>query len=175
MLEPHLPATFNVKIPSTYDHNLTEILPSSSARTRTTRNQCPYLPDRTSFVSRDREVALREWVCARIQASSMVNSRGGTFTPSPAQTIVTGVSHSPHGAFSAGASPSTNSPTGPGSNVAGVVIVQLYVLLSTIKEDKDRTKWEQQAEQIRKVWICCAILMEMKNATDLLTFFAADR
>lgn len=157
MLEPHLPATFSVEIPSTYDHNLTEIPPSSSARTRTTRDQCPYLPDRTSFVSRDREVALREWVCARIQASSMVNSRGGTFTPSPAQqTIVTGISHSPHGshhgAFSAGASPSTNSPTGSGSNVAGVVIVQLYVLLSTIKEDKDRTKWEQQAEQIRKVW-----------------------
>lgn len=157
MLEPHLLATFNVEIPSTYDHNLTEIPPSSSARTRTTRNQCPYLLDRTSFVSRDREVALREWVCARIQASSMVNSRGGTFTPSPAQQIiVTGISHSPHGshhgAFSAGASPSTNSPTGSGSNVAGVVIVQLYVLLSTIKEDKDRTKWEQQAEQIRKVW-----------------------
>jgi CCR4-NOT transcription complex subunit 1 len=82
----------------------------------------------------------------------MVHLRGGL----PAQqTIVTGVSHSPHnshhGSFGVGASPSTNSPTGSGSNVAGVVIVQLYVLLSTIKEDKDRTKWEQQAEQIRKV------------------------
>ncbi|KAF4633895.1 hypothetical protein G7Y89_g4215 [Cudoniella acicularis] len=85
----------------------------------------------------------------------MVNSRGGTFTPSPAQqTIVTGVSHSPHGShhstFSAGASPSTNSPTGSNS-LTKIVVAQVYLLLSTIKEDKDRTKWEQQAEQLRKL------------------------
>ncbi|KAI9644701.1 CCR4-NOT core subunit cdc39 [Ciborinia camelliae] len=84
----------------------------------------------------------------------MVNSRGGTFTPSPAQTIVTGVSHSPHGShhstFSAGASPSTNSPIGT-SGVNKIVVAQVYLLLGTIKEDKDRTKWEQQAEQLRKL------------------------
>ncbi|RDL41824.1 uncharacterized protein BP5553_01803 [Venustampulla echinocandica] len=85
----------------------------------------------------------------------MVNSRGGTFTPSPAQqTIVTGVSHSPHGshhsAFSAGASPSTNSPTGSNS-LTKIVVAQVYLLLSTIKEDKDRTKWELQADQLRKL------------------------
>lgn len=84
----------------------------------------------------------------------MVNSRGGTFTPSPAQTIVTGVSHSPHGShhstFSAVASPSTNSPVGA-SGVNKIVVAQVYLLLGTIKEDKDRTKWEQQAEQLRKV------------------------
>ncbi|ESZ94017.1 hypothetical protein SBOR_5595 [Sclerotinia borealis F-4128] len=84
----------------------------------------------------------------------MVNSRGGTFTPSPAQTIVTGVSHSPHGShhstFSAGASPSTNSPIGA-SGVNKIVVAQVYLLLGTIKEDKDRTKWEQQAEQLRKL------------------------
>lgn len=89
----------------------------------------------------------------------MVNSRGGTFTPSPAQTIVTGVSHSPHGShhstFSAGASPSTNSPIG-GSGVNKIVVAQVYLLLGTIKEDKDRTKWEQQAEQLRKVCNLCA-------------------
>ncbi|KAL5315548.1 hypothetical protein ACEPPN_016416 [Leptodophora sp. 'Broadleaf-Isolate-01'] len=84
----------------------------------------------------------------------MVNSRGGTFTPSQ-QTIVTGVSHSPHGShhstFSAGASPSTNSPTGSNS-LTKIVVAQVYLLLSTIKEDnKDRTKWEQQAEQLRKL------------------------
>jgi CCR4-NOT transcription complex subunit 1 len=83
----------------------------------------------------------------------MVNSRGGTFTPSQ-QTIVTGISHSPHGshqsAFIAGASPSTNSPTGS-NQVSKIVVAQVYLLLSTIKEDKDRTKWEQQAEQLRKV------------------------
>jgi CCR4-NOT transcription complex subunit 1 len=85
----------------------------------------------------------------------MVNSRGGTYTPSPAQqTIVTGISHSPHGShhstFSAGASPSTNSPTGANS-LTKIVVAQVYLLLSTIKEDKDRTKWEQQAEQLRKL------------------------
>ncbi|EHL03154.1 putative General negative regulator of transcription subunit 1 [Glarea lozoyensis 74030] len=85
----------------------------------------------------------------------MVNSRGGTFTPSPAQqTIVTGVSHSPHGshhgAFSAGASPSTSSPTGSNS-LTKIVVAQVYLLLSTIKEDKDRTKWEEKAEQLRKL------------------------
>ncbi|KAL2062974.1 hypothetical protein VTL71DRAFT_6046 [Oculimacula yallundae] len=84
----------------------------------------------------------------------MVNSRGGTFTPSQ-QTIVTGVSHSPHGShhstFSAGASPSTNSPTGSNS-LTKIVVAQVYLLLSTIKEDnKDRSKWEQQAEQLRKL------------------------
>ena len=32
-----------------------------------------------------------------------------------------------------------------------IVIAQVFLLLSTIKEDKDRTKWDSQAEQIRKV------------------------
>jgi hypothetical protein len=130
-------------------------LPIPPLRPPHTFHQCPYLPGRTSFVFRDREIALREWVCARTPASSMVNPRGGAFTPSPAQqTIVTGVSHSPHGShhstFSAGASPNTNSPTGSNS-LAKIVVAQVYLLLSTIKEDKDRTKWEQQAEQLRKV------------------------
>ncbi|CAL3970892.1 unnamed protein product [Diplocarpon coronariae] len=84
----------------------------------------------------------------------MVNPRGGTFTPLQ-QTIVTGFGHSPHGslnsAFSAAASPSTNSPTGSNS-LTKIVVAQVYLLLSTIKEDtKDRTKWEQQAEQLRKL------------------------
>jgi CCR4-NOT transcription complex subunit 1 len=85
----------------------------------------------------------------------MVNPRGGTFTPSSAQqTIVTGISHSPqgshHSAFSAGASPSTNSPTGS-SSLAKIAVAQVYLLLGTIKEDKDHRKWDSQAEQLRKV------------------------
>ncbi|KIN02112.1 hypothetical protein OIDMADRAFT_121717 [Oidiodendron maius Zn] len=85
----------------------------------------------------------------------MVNSRGGTYTPSPAQqTIVTGVGHSVHSShhstLSAGASPSTSSPTGSNS-LTRIVVAQVYLLLSTIKEDKDRIKWEQQAEQLRKL------------------------
>ena len=98
----------------------------------------------------------------------MVHHKGGTFSPSPAeqiQTNVTGVSHSPHGShystFSAGASPSTNSPTGSNS-LSKIVVAQVYLLLSTIKEDKDRTKWEQQAEQIRKVCAyLCSIVMNL--------------
>jgi CCR4-NOT transcription complex subunit 1 len=85
----------------------------------------------------------------------MVNSRGGTFTPSQQQTIVTGgISHSPqgshHGVFSAGASPSTNSPTG-GNPLAKIAVAQVYLLLSTIKEDKDHEKWDSKAEQLKKV------------------------
>ncbi|KAH8598743.1 CCR4-Not complex component, Not1-domain-containing protein [Bisporella sp. PMI_857] len=79
----------------------------------------------------------------------MVNSRAGTFTPSPAQqTIITGINHSPHGShhstFSAGASPSTNSPTGGSSSLVKIIIAQVYLLLGTIRpDDKDRTKWDQ--------------------------------
>ncbi|SZE99712.1 unnamed protein product [Blumeria hordei] len=69
------------------------------------------------------------------------------------QTIVTGVSHSPHGShhstFSV-ASPNTSSPTGS-SPLTKIVVAQVFLLLSTIKEDKDRTKWEQQVEQLRKL------------------------
>ncbi|RKF73782.1 General negative regulator of transcription subunit 1 [Golovinomyces cichoracearum] len=69
------------------------------------------------------------------------------------QTIVTGVGHSPHGShhspFTA-ASPNTNSPTSS-SSLTNIVVAQVFVLLSTIKEDRDRTKWEQQAEQLRKL------------------------
>ena len=32
-----------------------------------------------------------------------------------------------------------------------IVVAQVYLLLSTIKEDKDHTKWELQAEQLKKV------------------------
>ncbi|RDW72052.1 hypothetical protein BP5796_08086 [Coleophoma crateriformis] len=80
----------------------------------------------------------------------MVVSRGTTSH----KVQTTGISHSPHGsqhsAFSASASPSTSSPTGANS-LNKIVVAQVYLLLSTIKEDKDRTKWDQQAEQIRKL------------------------
>ncbi|KAI1001344.1 hypothetical protein K3495_g6855 [Podosphaera aphanis] len=69
------------------------------------------------------------------------------------QTIVTGVSHSPHGSYHntfSAASPNNNSPTGP-SSLKNLVVAQVFVLLSTIKEDRDRTKWEQQVEQLRKL------------------------
>ncbi|KAH8129039.1 CCR4-Not complex component, Not1-domain-containing protein [Trichoderma asperelloides] len=80
--------------------------------------------------------------------------RAGSFSPNPAQTLQTGSNHSPHpshtGVLSAGASPSTSSPTGANS-LTKIVVAQVYLLLSTIKEDKDRAKWELQVEQLRKL------------------------
>ncbi|OAA67955.1 ccr4-not transcription complex subunit [Niveomyces insectorum RCEF 264] len=71
--------------------------------------------------------------------------RAGTFSPSPAQALQTGSSHSPHPSQAAalGASPVTGSPTGT-SSVSKIVIAQVFVLLSSIKEEKDDpSKWEQ--------------------------------
>ncbi|KAF7547803.1 hypothetical protein G7046_g8897 [Stylonectria norvegica] len=73
--------------------------------------------------------------------------RGGSFSPNPAHTLQTGSSHSPHPSqaaiLSAGASPSASSPTGTNS-LTKIVVAQVYLLLSTIKEDKDHAKWELQ-------------------------------
>ncbi|KAK1840088.1 ccr4-not transcription complex subunit [Colletotrichum chrysophilum] len=80
--------------------------------------------------------------------------RSGSFSPYPSQTVQTGAGHSPHpsqpSALSAGASPSTSSPTGP-NPVVKIAVAQVYLLLGAIKEDKDRAKWETQAEQLRKL------------------------
>lgn len=46
---------------------------------------------------------------------------------------------------------SSHSSGGPPGQLTSLVITQLNILLSTIKEDKDRTKWEIQAEKIWKV------------------------
>jgi len=81
-------------------------------------------------------------------------SRTGSFSPNLAQTLQTGISHSPHASqtgLSAGASPSTSSPTGSNS-VTKIVVAQVYVLLSTIKEDKDDpSKSDLYTEQLKKV------------------------
>ncbi|PNH39223.1 hypothetical protein VD0004_g7641 [Verticillium dahliae] len=81
-------------------------------------------------------------------------SRAGSFSPNPAQTLQTGNSHSPNpsqgGQFSSGASPSTHSPTGT-NPLAKIVVAQIYLLLSTIKEDKGRVKRETQADQLKKL------------------------
>jgi CCR4-NOT transcription complex subunit 1 len=80
--------------------------------------------------------------------------RAGSFSPNPAQPIQTGSNHSPHpshaGILSAGASPSTSSPTGTNS-LTKIVVAQVYLLLSTIKEDKDRARWELQVDQLKKL------------------------
>ncbi|KAI0378912.1 Not1-domain-containing protein [Hypomontagnella monticulosa] len=85
------------------------------------------------------------------------HSRSGTFSPAPppGQSLQTGLAHSPHpsqtGPLSAGASPSTSSPTTGTSSLTKIVVAQVYLLLSTIKEDKDRTKWELQVDQLKKL------------------------
>lgn len=83
------------------------------------------------------------------------HSRSGTFSPAPAQSLQTGLTHSPHpsqtGPLSAGASPSTSSPTAGTSSLTKIVVAQVYLLLSTIKEDKDRAKWELQVDQLKKL------------------------
>ena len=89
--------------------------------------------------------------------SMVPQPRPGTFSPNPAaQPIYTGTTHSPHpshhaGALSAAASPSTSSPTGS-SSLTKIAVAQVFLLLSTIKEDKDDPrKWESQIESLRKV------------------------
>jgi CCR4-NOT transcription complex subunit 1 len=74
------------------------------------------------------------------------HSRAGTFSPNPAlQTAHSGINHSPHPS-QAGGSPSTSSPTTGTSSLTKIVVAQVYLLLSTIRDDKDE-KWEQ----LRKV------------------------
>ncbi|KAJ8120280.1 hypothetical protein ONZ43_g2970 [Nemania bipapillata] len=84
------------------------------------------------------------------------HSRSGTFSPVPAQGLQTGLTHSPHpsqtGPLSAGASPSTSSPTtGNNSSLTKIVVAQVYLLLSSINKDKDRAKWELQIDQLNKL------------------------
>ncbi|KAB5566438.1 CCR4-Not complex component, Not1-domain-containing protein [Coniochaeta sp. 2T2.1] len=72
------------------------------------------------------------------------HSRAATFSPNPTlQTVHSGSSYSPHPS-QAGASPSTHSPTG--SNTLKIVVAQVYLLLSTIKDDKD-----DKLQQLRKL------------------------
>ncbi|TPX18086.1 uncharacterized protein E0L32_011856 [Thyridium curvatum] len=81
--------------------------------------------------------------------------RTGTFSPNSTQALQTGSSHSPHpsytGGLSAAASPSTSSPTG-NSSLIKIVVAQVFLLLSTIKDDKDDpSKWNHQVEQLKKL------------------------
>ncbi|KAK4164519.1 CCR4-Not complex component, Not1-domain-containing protein [Cladorrhinum sp. PSN259] len=93
--------------------------------------------------------------------------KGTTFSPNPSSQplhthtgVPVGTPHPPHppptpsshaGALSAGASPSASSPTGSNS-LTKIAVAQVYLLLSTIKEDRDDPhKWEAQTESLRKL------------------------
>lgn len=46
----------------------------------------------------------------------------------------------------------TGSSSAPsGQSLSKIVIAQVFLLLSSLKEDKDKVKWETQADQIRRV------------------------
>src|SRR5579862_6247055 len=47
--------------------------------------------------------------------------------------------------------PTSSINTSQAGQLSKIVIAQVFLLLSTIKEDKDKAKWESQADQIRKV------------------------
>lgn len=49
------------------------------------------------------------------------------------------------------ASTSASHSAAQSGQVSKIVIAQLFLLISTIKEDKDKIKWDVQADQIRKV------------------------
>ncbi|KAI9882676.1 MAG: Histone deacetylase hda1, partial [Watsoniomyces obsoletus] len=85
-------------------------------------------------------------------------TRATPFPPSPAPSNAhtplspTSAVHTSSGVPALGYAGNGN---GNGNSHAGqlskIVIAQVFLLLSTIKEDKDRTKWDSQAEQIRKL------------------------
>ena len=90
-------------------------------------------------------------------SSSQSHSRSGTFTPAPSNHPIQtgGFGHSPHpsqgGNLSAGASPSTSSPTTGNNSLTKIVVAQVFLLLTTLKDDTDQAKWDLQREQLRKV------------------------
>lgn len=59
-------------------------------------------------------------------------------------------------------SPSSLTALGQGTGQTGqlskIVVAQLFLLLSTLKEDKDKSKWESQVDQIKKVYRRRAVL-----------------
>jgi len=58
---------------------------------------------------------------------------------------------SPSLSLSTTGSPSSGPQSAGSGQITSLVITQLNILLSTLKEDKDRSKWETQAEKIWKV------------------------
>lgn len=86
-------------------------------------------------------------------SSQSQSTRSGTFSPIPpaTQALQTGaLAQSPYPS-QAGASPSTSSPTAGLNSVTKISVAQVYLLLTTLKDDKDRAKWELQADQLKKL------------------------
>jgi hypothetical protein len=74
------------------------------------------------------------------------------FSPSTAsQTNITSPTSSTLNPNTATTPTSATTGNQPGQ-FSKIVIAQVLILLSTMKPDKDNTKWEAQADQIKKVW-----------------------
>jgi CCR4-NOT transcription complex subunit 1 len=84
-------------------------------------------------------------------------SQGGGGTPSSGGGAKLARASPSLSQSSAVGSPSTSinpNSTQSGQSLSKIVIAQVFLLLSqfgSIKEDKDKAKWETQADQIRKV------------------------
>ncbi|KAK8031044.1 general negative regulator of transcription subunit 1 [Apiospora arundinis] len=112
-------------------------------------------------------------------SSSQSHSRSGTFTPAPSNHPIQtgGFGHSPHpsqgGNLSAGASPSTSSPTTGNNSLTKIVVAQVFLLLTTLKDDTDRAKWDLQRDQLKKLINDNGMEVFSKHLTRLVTQNAA--
>ncbi|KAI9792032.1 MAG: hypothetical protein M1833_001282 [Piccolia ochrophora] len=83
------------------------------------------------------------------------SSGGGTYRPSSFSPSLSqsGVSSPISPSFNSNVSSQTanNASSSQAGQLSKIVIAQVFLLLSSIKEDKDNTKWESQADQIRKL------------------------
>lgn len=86
----------------------------------------------------------------------MLPRSSGTFSPNPSTGIQTGFAHSTQGSLnaSAGASPSTSSPTG-NYGLSKIAVAQVSVLLSTLKTKKDDpVEYDNKVDRLKKVCGC---------------------
>lgn len=88
-----------------------------------------------------------------IHPTLMLPRSSGTFSPNPSTGIQTGFAHSTQGSLnaSAGASPSTSSPTG-NYGLSKIAVAQVSVLLSTLKAKKDDpVEYDNKVDRLKKV------------------------
>ncbi|KAI9832892.1 MAG: hypothetical protein M1819_003922 [Sarea resinae] len=77
-------------------------------------------------------------------------SRSATFSPTHSQSRVNSPTNTNIN-LNATTNPANLNLSNQAGQLSKIVIAQVFLLLSTIKEDKDKTKWESQADQIRKL------------------------
>jgi len=82
--------------------------------------------------------------------SNHSQKRSGTFSPEFALGPRSSITPTHNGLLS-GASPGSNSPTSGTNSLTRIVIAQVYLLLGTIKNDKDPAKRQAQVDQLRKL------------------------